>query len=117
VALRGELGRVVVDLRARSVDGARWTVLLRVGLVGRGAPTAELLPDPKGGAPRLRGDTRALGDAAGGVMEALSAFPAAHGRFWPAGCEVALGAALARLSGASLEALVRSLARAAGQGR
>jgi hypothetical protein len=50
-------------------------------------------------------------------MEALSAFPAAHGRFWSAGCEVALGAAQARLSGASLEALVRSLARAVGQGR
>jgi hypothetical protein len=117
VALRGELGRVAVDLRARSVDGARWTVLLRVGLLGRGAPIAEVLPDPQGGAPGLRGETRALGEAAAAVMEALSAFPAAHGRFWSAGCEVALGAAQARLSGASLEALVRSLARAVGQGR
>ncbi|MCB9567181.1 MAG: hypothetical protein H6710_08240 [Myxococcales bacterium] len=114
IALRGELRRVAFDLRARSNDGRRWRVGLRAGVLGRGAPEAEVIPDGEGEGHRLRGDARLVGEAGGGVLAALSAFPESCGRFWSAGAEVELGEDLARLGPASLEALVRALCRQVG---
>lgn len=111
IALRGDHRRLALDLRARSADGNKWSVVLRIGVIGRGSPDAELIPDPAGEAPRLRGDAQRVGGEASGVLAALSAFPAAHVRFWAAGCEAALGDDLSRLSGASVEALCRALGR------
>lgn len=110
IALRGEHLRNALDLRARSADGQRWTILLRFGMIGRGSADAEVLPGGDEGH-RLRGDPRFVGGEESGVLAALSAFPTATARFWEAGCEVALGDELSRLSGASVEALVRALGR------
>jgi hypothetical protein len=110
IALRGEHRRSAVDLRARSADGQRWHVVLRCGVVGRGRPDAEVLPSADGH--RLRGEVSRVGGEDSGVLDRLSAFPTATARFWEAGCEVDFGDDLTRLSGASLEALIRSLGRA-----
>jgi hypothetical protein len=72
VALRGELGRVAVDLRARSVDGARWTVLLRVGLLGaRGADRRGAARSAGRGAGAAGRDTGARRGGGGGDGGAL----------------------------------------------
>ncbi|MEZ4384214.1 MAG: hypothetical protein R3A79_22965 [Nannocystaceae bacterium] len=109
IALRGEHRRSAVDLRARSADGQRWHVTLRCGVVGRGRPEAEVLPGGDGH--RLRGDVSRVGSEENGVLDRLAAFPAATARFWQAGCEVDFGDDLTRLSGASLEALIRAIGR------
>ncbi len=110
IALRGEHQRNALDLRARSSDGRQWKIVLRFGVVGRGGADAEVLPGGDAGH-RLRGDVRLVGGEESGVLAALSAFPTATARFWEAGCEIALGEELGRLSGASVEALVRALGR------
>ncbi|MEZ4454454.1 MAG: hypothetical protein R3B09_33695 [Nannocystaceae bacterium] len=111
VALRGDVRRLAVDLRGRSDGGPRWQVTLKVGVLGRGAPEAEVIPDPVGEHPRLRGDVQLAAGEGGGVLAALSAFPAASARLWSAGAEVDFGDDLGRLSPASLEALIRALVR------
>lgn len=111
VALRGDVRRVAIDLRGRSGRGGRWAVTLRVGVLGRGAPEAEVLPDPAGEHPRLRGDVQLVSSEGSGVLAALSAFPSATARVWSAGAEIEFGDALTRLGPASLEALIRALVR------
>ena len=109
LALRGEHRQSALDLRARTADHLHWVVVLACGVLGRGRPDAEVLPDR--GGHRLRGDLRRVGGEESGILAALSAFPTATARFWGAGCEVELGDDLTRLRAASLEALIRAIGR------
>jgi hypothetical protein len=111
---RGELDDVSVDVR---VHGGR-DIKLRVGVIGRGRPELEIVPDASGGGHRpahalasthrVEGSQRALerGDA---VLDALMPFPGARARLWAAGAEVELGPTLASLDAERLAMLVRVL--------
>ncbi|MCA9689406.1 MAG: hypothetical protein KC636_07335 [Myxococcales bacterium] len=121
LAVRGELHDANVDLRARSPDGARWSIRLEVGVVGRGAAPLELRPDPNAipgqhhplvtTAHRIRGDARRLEAVDEDVLEALAHFPDHHARFWDAGARVDLGDDLSQLTPEALGDLTRALAK------
>lgn len=120
VSLRGELGRVPVELRARHERGG-WAVLLQAGVLGRGAPELELVPGPAGDDDevhpraqehRVRGDARRLERAPEELLLALAPFPDHRTRLWASGCQVELGARLAALETATLADLLKGMSRA-----
>lgn len=118
IALRGELGRVHVDLRARHERGG-WIVVAQAGTLGRGAPELELRPgDPEEephpllGTHQLRGDPRRVESVPESLLMALQLFPGHRTRLWPGGCQVELGGRLERLDAASLAGVLRSMSQA-----
>jgi hypothetical protein len=119
IALRGELGRVPVELRARQERGD-WAVVLQAGVLGRGAPDVELLPGAPGAQPhplaaghRVRGEPRRLELLPESFLTALAAFPEHRTRVWAGGCQVDLGGRLDRLDPEALAAVLRGMAEAA----
>lgn len=121
LGLRGEIGKSVLDVRARVEPGSA-RIELSVGLPGREEPVFELIPDPgkRGQRPahllarshRLHGEMRALEAFGDAPLDALTCFPTAYLRAWDGGVSVDLGRELVSLRVDHLEALVRSLARA-----
>lgn len=120
VAMHGELDGLPVDLRGRiERSGPRVEIIL--GVPGDGDPEFELIPDrgQRGQRPahllsrshRVAGDVRALEVFGDAPLDALSSFPTAYLRAWPAGVEVELGRDLAGLRVDNLEALVRGVTR------
>lgn len=118
VAMRGEVERVAVDLRARQ-DRAGWVVVLQAGVLGRGAPDVELVPGREGDEPhplvaghRARGDARRLERLPESFLLALAAFPEHRTRVFPGGCQVELGGRLDGLDAAALAAVLRGMSEA-----
>lgn len=118
IALRGELGRIHVDLRARH-ERTGWILVAQAGTLGRGAPELELRPgDPDDdphpllGTHQLRGDPRRVETVPESLLMALQLFPAHRTRLWPGGCQIELGGRLDHLDAASLAAVLRSMSQA-----
>jgi hypothetical protein len=117
VVLRGELGGVDVDARARE-KGKRWTVEISAGLAGRGSPKVELAPDrgkrgtrpshPLGRTHRIIGEPRALEAQGEQLFDALTGFAQSRTRVWLGGCAIELGRELTALDVDRLEALLRA---------
>lgn len=120
IGLRGEVDGPFLDLRAR-IDGGATRIELVIGLLGRGEPTFELIPDAgqRGQRPahllarshRVHGELRALEHFGDAPLDALTAFPSAYLRAWDGGVQIDLGRDLHGLRVDNLEALVRSVAR------
>lgn len=118
IALRGEVARVAVDLRARQ-DRGSWHVVLQAGVLGRGAPDVELVPGGASDEPhplvaghRARGDARRLERLPESFLVALAPFPEHRTRVWPGGCQVELGGRLEALDAAALAAVLRGMSEA-----
>lgn len=118
IAMRGEVERVAVDLRARQ-DRNGWHVVLQAGVLGRGVPDVELVPGREGDEPhplvaghRARGDARRLERLPESFLLALAPFPDHRTRVWPGGCQVELGARLDALDAAALAAVLRGMSEA-----
>ncbi|WAS98419.1 hypothetical protein [Nannocystis punicea] len=118
IALRGEVERVAVDLRARQDRGA-WHIVLQAGVLGRGAPDVELVPGGAGDEPhplvaghRARGEARRLERLPESFLLALAPFPDHRTRVWPGGCQVELGDRLDALDAAALAAVLRGMSEA-----
>ncbi|MDC0719520.1 hypothetical protein [Nannocystis bainbridge] len=118
IAVRGEVARVAVDLRARQ-DRGGWHVVLQAGVLGRGAPDVELVPGRAGDEPhplvaghRARGDARRLERLPESLLLALAPFPGHRTRVWPGGVQVELGDRLDALDAAALAAVLRGMSEA-----
>lgn len=117
LSMRGNVDEGPFDLRARQSRGGRWTLRVRLGMLGRGRPEVELVPDrstsglrpahPLRATHRVRGSMRAL-EGADAALDTLLDFPEAHAAIEPAGSDVQLGQDLARLDADRLVALVRA---------
>lgn len=120
IGLRGEVDGPFLDLRAR-IDAGATRIELVIGLLGRGEPTFELIPDAgqRGQRPahllarshRVHGELRALERFGDAPLDALTSFPTAYLRAWDGGVQIDIGRELHGLRVDNLEALVRSLAR------
>jgi hypothetical protein len=121
VALRGEVSSMQVDIRARRVGRDAWELDVRIGVLGRGRPRVELVPDAGqagqrpaheiGATHRIRGSARELEQLGDVVLDAMMPFPRARARFWEAGTSIALGDDLEQLEPGRLARLVVRVAR------
>ena len=121
VALRGEVATATIDVRARRLRSEMWAIDLQIGMIGRGRPDAELVPDSSqdgtrpahelGRTHRIRGSARALEQLGDPVLDAMMPFPRARARFWEAGITIALGDDLEQLDAARLARLIARMAR------
>jgi hypothetical protein len=124
VAMRGEVSSTSIDVRARRSSKHGWAVELRVGVIGRGRPSAELVPDDSqngarpahelGRTHRIEGSARALEQIGDPVLDAIIPFPRSRARFWEAGTSIALGDDLEQLEPGRLARLIVRLARSLG---
>jgi hypothetical protein len=122
VALRGEVSSTHVDIRARLVGADAWAIDVRIGVIGRGRPQVELVPDPGqaghrpahelGRTHRIRGSARELERVGDPVLDTMMPFPRCRARFWEAGTAIALGEDLDQLEPGRLARLVVRTARA-----
>lgn len=122
LAVRGEVGEAVLDLRARPGGASEgWEVTLTVGLLGRGRPRMALYPEPGDDGPRpahllgrthrARGEVRRLEHLDDALLDAVQPFPQAVIELWDAGARATLGGELSQLDDERLAALIRELAR------
>ncbi len=120
LAVRGDVGDVPLDLRARAAAGDQWAVTISVGMLGRGRPDLALLPHRGddghrpahllGRTHHARGRVRDLELLDDPLFDALLPFVDARVELWPAGTKVRLGRDLSGLDVERLTELVRQLA-------
>lgn len=120
LAMRGDVNDKAVDLRARRSRRGDWELTLQVGVLGRGRPMLRLVPELGDAGVRpahllgrthfAQGQVRNLEILEDSFFDAMMPFNQAHVEFWEAGARVRLGAALGKLDGETLAALIRELA-------
>ena len=119
LSLRGEVGDVAIDLKARP-SSQGWVVTLVVGVLGRGRAPLSLVPEPGddghrpahllGRTHRAAGQVRQLELLEDDLFDALLPLADAHVELWDAGSRVRLGSDLGGLDDERLARLVRALA-------
>lgn len=120
VSVRGDFDGLPIEIRARPGRTGAWSLTLKAGMLGRGRPDVELVPDPTeagqrpthaiGRTHRTLGSPRALELVGDPALDALEPFPDVRARFFAAGSEFDFGRDLSELQAKSLDRLVRALA-------